>query len=304
MLHLVVNKMPEAWQKLAFVNKHERDNEITFYEPTHTYTIKGSSKGIISGTGFLHAFFHHFDAKAVIKQMMSKANWPQNKWYKKGITIDELANQWTESGKDASGKGTALHLAIEQFLNGSAELIPQEVLDSIEWSYFLKFWKKYGDDLEPYRTEWEVWSEQHLLCGSIDMVFKRKSDGKFLIYDWKRSKEIKMKSFGKQKGLAPLDHLDDCNYWHYTLQLNVYRWILETFYGLEVADLYLVVLHPDNDTYLRVKLNRLEEEVEDMLECRLRALKAGSSQPVLLPIPEETHEKPVTQVNDDYAFLD
>jgi len=187
-------------------------------------------------------------------------------------------------------------LAIEQFLHGSSQEINPAILDTPEWKYFMKFWNDCGHDLEPYRSEWEVFTDfidksstqerKIKLCGSIDMVFRRKSDGKFVIYDWKRSKEIKSENpFGN--GLHPLDHLPDTNYWHYTLQLNVYKWILETYYGLEVADLYLVILHPDNPSYRRMRLNILTEEVEDMIECRRRAVQQGCKVPVILPIPEE-----------------
>jgi hypothetical protein len=163
----------------------------------------------------------------------------------------------------------------------------------------MKFWADCGHDLEPYRSEWEVFTDSIIamkgerkikLCGSIDMVFRRKSDGKFVIYDWKRSKEIKADNPFK-KGLAPLNHLPDTNYWHYTMQLNVYKWILETFYGLEVADLYLVILHPDQASYQRMRLNIMTDEVEEMIECRKRAVEAGCKQSVILPIPEESEEE-------------
>jgi hypothetical protein len=289
--------MPESWQQLAFKNAHPRDKFITFYEPTHTYTIKGSSDRIISGTGFLHQFFGHFDAKAILKKMFSKPEKLAEKY--RGKTPEQIEAEWSENGRQASEMGTAVHLAIEQFLNGSDHLIPKTILLSPEWRYFMNFWNDHGHDLEPYRTEWEVWSEEHLLCGSIDMVFRRKSDGKFLIYDWKRTREIKT-SNKYQKGLAPLDHLEDCNYWHYTLQLNVYRWILENLYGLEVADLYLIIVHPDNKNYIRMRLNRLDDEVEDMLECRLRALKNNWHAPVMLPAPKESHSGKA----EDYGFID
>jgi len=70
------------------------------------------------------------------------------------------------------------------------------------------------------------------------------------------------------------------------MQLNVYKWILETFYGLEVADLYLVILHPDQSSYQRMRLNIMTEEVESMIDCRRRAVEAGCKQSVILPIPE------------------
>jgi len=86
-------------------------------------------------------------------------------------------------------------------------------------------------------------------------------------------------------GLPPIQHLPDCNYWHYTLQLNVYRWFLENLYRLHIEEMYLLVLHPDNKNYKRVRLNRMDEEVDAMLNCRLRAVKEGLKQTVILPLP-------------------
>jgi ubiquinone/menaquinone biosynthesis C-methylase UbiE len=83
----------------------------------------------------------------------------------------------------------------------------------------------------------EVWAEEYRLTGSIDMIFYRKSDDSYVIYDWKRSKDIKVNNDFGGRALYPLDHLHDTNYWHYSLQLNVYRWFLETYYGLKISDI-------------------------------------------------------------------
>jgi hypothetical protein len=283
--------MPHSWQHLTKLNHHMRDDHIAFDEPTHKYYVNGTCKGNISCTGFVHEFFGHFDAKAIITKMRKGPKWATSKYY--GKTDKEIMDEWSANGKQASEAGTAMHLAIEQFLHGSAQEIKPEILETTEWKYFEKFWKDCGDDLEPFRSEWEVFTDaldkqverKIKLCGSIDMVFRRKSDGKFVIYDWKRSKEIKSENpFGS--GLAPLEHLPDTNYWHYTMQLNVYKWILEKYYGLEVADLYLVILHPDNPSYRRMRLNIMTDEVEDMIECRRRAVEAGCKQSVILPVPD------------------
>lgn len=284
--------MPQHWQHLSHVNKHPRDEHIAFVEKTHKYYVNGSCEGNISCTGFIHEFFGHFDGKAILTKMRKNPNkWAQSKYF--GKTDEEIMKEWSDSGKAASEAGTAMHLAIEQFLHGSPEQIHPDILPTPEWQYFLKFWKDCGPDLEPYRSEWEVFTDSLTpsderkikLCGSIDMVFRRKSDGKFVIYDWKRSKEIKGENpFGS--GLAPLEHLPDTNYWHYTMQLNVYKWILETYYDVQVGDLYIVILHPDNTSYKRMRLNMMEEEVEAMIECRRKAVEQGCHVPVIIPIPE------------------
>jgi len=275
--------MPQPWQTLAFLNAHVRDKEVRFVEKTHTYYVKGSSKGNVSTTGFVHAFFPHFDPVATIASMKASPKWPESKYF--GMTDQEIIDGWDKSGKEASGAGTNMHLAIEQHLNGAVNRIDEAVKVTKEWEFYMNFWRDVSQDLEPYRTEWEVWDEEYKLTGSIDMVFKRKSDGAFVIYDWKRSKEIKMDNrWGK--GLGPMSHLPDSNYWHYTLQLNVYRWFLQKHYGLTISELCIVIFHPNNTNYQLFKLNILDDEIEAMLDSRRRAIEQGSNLqgiPVVFP---------------------
>lgn len=276
----------QPWMSLARRNRHPRDASIVFDEPTHIYTVNGSSKGIVSITTFLHNFFPHFDPDAIITKMMNSRKWPQSPWY--GKTREEIKAAWAANGKEASEAGTATHLAVEMAMNDAYDWIVPSVRATKEWEYFVTFWDKYQKIWEPYRTEWEVWDADLKLAGSIDMVFRHHSDGTYGIYDWKRSKEIKMEN-SFESGFGPCSHLPDCNYWHYTLQLNMYRYILEKNYGIVISEMALVVLHPNNKSFKRVVLNRLEDEIEGMVEARRRALEAGRG--VVLwdePAPHQT----------------
>ena len=89
------------------------------------------------------------------------------------------------------------------------------------------------------------------------------------IYDWKRAKDItRINSFNKF-GLPPsICHLSDSNFWHYALQLNMYKYILETKYDKKVKDLYLVRLHPDaiEKNYELIKLPILTTEINDLVQ--------------------------------------
>ena len=90
--------MPQPWQTLSFKNEHPRDKSIVFDEPTHVYTVNGTYEGFKSCTGFVHNFFPHFDAAAVIKKMMSSPKWPQSKWY--GKTAKEIKDEWNNNVVD------------------------------------------------------------------------------------------------------------------------------------------------------------------------------------------------------------
>ena len=42
----------------------------------------------------------------------------------------------------------------------------------------------------------------------------------------------------------PIKHIDNTNYNHYALQLNVYKLLLEKNYKKEISKMYFVVFHP------------------------------------------------------------
>ena len=270
------------WQRLAVVNKHERDDHISFVEDTHTYFIDGDSTGWVSCTKIVGACHSHFDADAIIAKMRSDPeNFARGKYY--GMTDEEIKAGWSANGAAASGAGTRMHLDIERFYNadpvGNLAGDDYEPALSPEWTMFLEYQRKIGSKFKPFRTEWLVWDRSVMISGSIDMVY-RKPDGTLAIYDWKRVKEIKTAN-RYDNMLGPLNHLPDTNYWHYTMQLNVYRRIIEANYGEKVTELALVVLHPDNQTYQVLRLNLMPEEVDAVFAARRLAVEQGSAEPLV-----------------------
>lgn len=247
---------------LSITNSHPRDNFISFDEKPHLYYIKGSNDNI-SVTTFIHSnLFPHFDADKIISKMMKSRNWKQSKYY--GKTPDEIKEEWNTKSVESSEAGTAMHKCIELFYNNKS-------VDnhSIEYQYFLKFNNDHKDDLIPYRTEWIIFDEETKLAGSIDMLYKtQKNDDKHLIiYDWKRTNKITDENLF-ERGYAPLEHLPNSNYWHYALQLNIYKKILEKNYDKVIDEMYLLLLHPNNNSYIKIKLPVLKEEIENIFNIR------------------------------------
>ena len=176
----------------------------------------------------------------------------------------------SENGKKASTAGTKMHYDIECYYN-DMDIEVEE--DCIEWKYFEEFEKEIGGNKEPYRTEWMIWDKELKFAGSIDMTYINK-DGTIDIYDWKRSVGIKMDNRWQSALTECIKHLPDCNYYHYCLQLNTYKALLEKNYGVKVKDMYLVCLHPNNEnkTYQRIKVIDLQEEVMNLFELRKKML--------------------------------
>ena len=65
----------------------------------------------------------------------------------------------------------------------------------------------------------------------------------------------------------PLSHLDVSNGWHYALQLNVYRHIVETEYGLRVGEhMYLAIVRPTLSKPRLLQVPRLDAEIQLLIE--------------------------------------
>ena len=249
---------------LAKKNSHERDSHIKFDEGPHIYHIDGDSS-FTSVTTWNHSHFKKFDANKIIGKMMNGKNWKKSKYY--GMSAEEIKEVWNQNGKQASEAGTKMHYDIECFYNNMDVKNP-----SIEYEYFLRFHKQHSE-LEPYRTEWMIYDKELKLAGSIDMVFKN-NDGTLSIYDWKRCKEIKKENRWDSAITECINHLPDTNYWHYSLQLNTYKAMLESKYGVKVKDLYLVCLHPNNknNSYQKIKVPILKNEIKDLFTLRKSTL--------------------------------
>jgi ATP-dependent exoDNAse (exonuclease V) beta subunit len=147
---------------------------------------------------------------------------------------------------------------------------------SEEWDFFLQYIKA-TPNYKPYRTEWMIYHEDLKVAGSIDMVYEN-PDGTLSIYDWKRSKEIKKTDGFKKFALTEeINHLPDTNFWHYSLQLNTYKAILEEKYGKVITDLYLVRLHPNHPkkTFEIFKCTNLKNEIKDLFALRKRQLETA-----------------------------
>jgi hypothetical protein len=249
---------------LANLNPHERDLNISFDAGPHKYTIKGQEDyAYTSVTTWNHGHFAEFDADAIISNMMKGKGWAKSKYF--GQTPAEIKAGWDLNRDEAAAAGTQLHYQIECYYNN----INADTLEaSLEYTYFQNFIAA-CPDLKPYRTEWTVYHEEVRIAGSIDMVYEN-PDGTLMIYDWKRAKDIvKASAFMKYAKTECIAHLPDTNFWHYALQLNTYKAILEQKYGKKVVKLALVCLHPTKKNFEVIVLPILTQEIADLFALRL-----------------------------------
>ena len=280
---------PILFPILSTFNSHPRDLHIQFEEIGHKYTIlTDPNSKYTSVTTWNHSHFPKFDSNAVIKNMMRGKNWnPENKYW--GMTPEQIKQQWSNNGASVSGAGTDMHFDIECFMNNDIIPYPYTHINlyssyfskyyqthdnkPLEWKYFTDFVRDFPD-LKPYRTEWTIYDEELKLAGSVDMVYEN-PDGTLMIYDWKRSKEITMvNKYNKYAITECISQYADSNFWHYSLQLNTYKAIIESKYDKKVTHLCLVRLHPDaeENTYELLPVPDMQSSIKELFEMRKKEI--------------------------------
>ena len=208
------------------------DNNIFLQKETHEYKLTDQPDlAFTSVTTFVDYFFEGFDAKKVATKLIN--NYPKYS----GRTVESLIADWDA----AADHGTKVHHEIEQWVKDGINPIDIKAINGKDWlsDYKLK------SDID-ILSEVILYSTELSIAGTVDILAKDNSTGLYEIIDWKTSKKIEMVSYGQKMGTHEITkNIMDCNFYHYSLQLSLYRYILETYYGLKIHNQLIAQLHDD-----------------------------------------------------------
>jgi hypothetical protein len=201
---------------------------LIFKSETHSYTSKDPNEQInwISVTSFVSLFKDKFDAKKIAEKSSKNK---RSKWY--GIPPEEIQEIWNAEAKRATDLGTWYHNQRETDITGIDTIERQGIAIPIIKPIIQDGVKHAPDQklTEGIYPEHLVYLKSAGLCGQSDLVEIVKNTVN--IIDYKTNKEIKTESYKNWEGLSqkmsgPCSHLDDCNFYHYALQLSTYMYII------------------------------------------------------------------------------
>ncbi len=226
---------------------------VSFDEPSHTYYYK--NRTMTSVTTAVSNCFPRFDRGGNISIELAK---------KKGITVKELKAQW----KAKAELGTEVHSWCEYFVNGCATTPEVYSSEALKYAEIVpEFVKGVFDLSNVLYAEFPVYNGKFSVAGTCDLLVYDPIEDCIDIYDWKTNDTIYSPGvkFGKY-GFDRLCGVPDTNYWHYALQLSVYKYIL-TQYGFKVGKLRLLHITPESQQV--IDLPYLSDEALIVLEMNL-----------------------------------
>lgn len=273
----------------------DKENEDVIYsDAAHVYLGKKDNDKYTSVTQLIHNYTQPFNEKfwasykaceAVLdpsifkrlKQILLKTKrW--NDSYLEDYAIDpkifeekrkEILLEYENKRNAACTRGTEIHAIQENMFYKNDEKIKKYIgggkFDIRKGYYCLDLDRAvYPEFLVSY-----AFDDYLKVAGQIDLLIK---DGNEIsITDWKTNRKIDLESYfdgstkKRQMMKFPLDNIQDCNFYHYSLQLSLYAYLLQKINPkFKIKNLEIVHFdHDGNETIY--KCDYLKEDVARML---------------------------------------
>ena len=275
----------------------KQNGNVAFTNESHTYWNVNNNKKYISVTTLIHRYTQEFDKEfwssyKALEKLLPKDSWNiekksllnTKKFNKDLLEIynisendfnkiqQEILDAWDEENRKSCERGTKIHEEIENsFYKNPKDISLQKF--GLGGKFECK--KDYTElDLEyGVYPEYLIYRESEdgilRIAGQVDLIIKSGND--IVIVDHKSNKKIDLKSgYNTQtkstsKMKYPLNNLDDANFYHYTLQLSTYAWMLQKINpNFVIKDLILNHYdHNGNNTLYHC--DYLKKDVERML---------------------------------------
>ena len=198
-----------------------RGSAVTFDAETHTYTVNG--RVLPSVTTVLRSLKIPFDAQGIAAKVAVRD----------GLDVSTVLAQWESKRDRALTRGKSVHRAIEAHLSG---IRPTD--ESAEYRMWKQWW---SGTMTPVAVEHIIADEQLGCAGTVDAVLWSPKTRLLHVFDWKTGDAFKTENRFGDRLLSPFDDLDACELESYSLQVSLYRLMLER-QGNDCGDSWIVHL--------------------------------------------------------------
>ena len=221
-----------------------KDTEIDYNDAAHRYSIGGQR--YTSASQLVEKFTNKFDGPAVAINYARKH----------GETPEYWLAKWANKNSASLERGNAIHDAnetvlharmIDVFNDQQIPVIGETTPESIPWI----------NRPDGVYTERKLWHHGYKIAGRADKIILLTHSNNIYervanVEDYKTNEKLNFESYEFRDGnhkmmLAPLTYIQDCNWFHYCLQLSTYMFMLE-YQGFLPGTMHIIHYpHPTAD---------------------------------------------------------
>ena len=248
----------------------EKFNDFKFFEDGHYYEYKGQRVGI-SVTRLIEEYANEFDRDGIAEKVAIRDS----------KTVDEVLEEWEYKNKFACAKGSNCHEFAQSLWSGNDNYY-DDFDDSIEFKnannsisiQAINFYEDYNNIYEHIQDEQVVGSAEYDIASAVDHLFYNKLTGEVDLIDYKTNSILKGYNDDEKnrrytkKMKVPLNKIDDDAIHHYYIQLSIYKFLIEKYTNIKIANLVIVYMSENIENYEIIEIPYLENEVKQILELR------------------------------------
>jgi hypothetical protein len=248
-------------------------NDVVFYDEPHKYFL--GNKELISVTTIIHKYQEEFN----------EDYWSKYKGEQFNISQKEILRAWKFINEKGTIKGSAIHDYAEHlFQNKNFEYPKQLILNNFGFDpvyneyqmtkkHVDKFYKDTHGKLIPIKTEMVIYDRESLIAGMFDILFYNVKANEFQIWDNKTNKDFTFEMKSRHL-LNSLFMLEDCDMEIYSLQLELYKRIIEKNTSIKLGKSYIVWFSHNNDSYKIMKTKDRSYYIDVIMNERIAQLAA------------------------------
>ncbi len=242
-------------------------DRISFVEENHLYKIDGEFTNSPSVTRLLKKFKKEFDKEAAAVKTAKRLN----------TTVKQVLADWEIGNLYSTTIGTMLHkyiensyLGIKEEFQGNFDRLGYDERRDIANNFpvlvkqFQNFYKEHSH-LKCIKNEIMLGDvEDTKICGMSDMLIFNEKSKKLEILDFKTNKRMEKKKKYGGKLLYPFDDMYEGELNEYAIQLNTYKFFVETYTDLKIDKLRIVWFNVKNPNYAIYNLEDIQSRIAEM----------------------------------------
>jgi hypothetical protein len=233
-----------------------------YLEPiAHVYIHRDTGVKYNSVTKAIASIEPHFDAQAVSLAIVNQADNVKQERYI-GMTQTQILDYWQMLNDEANTYGTKVHDIVERYLKANKWWFPEDELAKKVIEGYNNLNIDEGIEMQPERimfSEFQLAGMSDLIV-DIDQTF-------FDVGDWKTNRVFNFfNPYGYETLHKPFDHLQNCQWSIYTIQLSVYAYMYEMETGKKCRQIWVGYWDKTIETFQKIQIMYLKHEARKLLE--------------------------------------
>lgn len=217
---------------------------IKLIEETHKYINTETNEEYASVSGVLSSFKKPFD----------KVYWAEKKAKEYGTSVDEVLTMWDDHRDASCYRGKNYHKIMEDFLlTGIREPDNDTLYDSVSANLNLL------GESKAIHAERLLYTHTYKIAGTADVIIDHPFN-QFSVMDFKTNKQFRYHSKYGEYLLAPVDHLQACEFNNYTLQLSLYAYMYSELSGRKLRAMSINFLDDEKQIWNNIPIHYMKYE--------------------------------------------